>query len=178
MRRARRGREGGAQAGRRDGFALERRGDGRIGHSGLIVAEPRREDRYLSFLSFLANGRRPGPDFGLIWPHIPMVEVIFLLLLKLPWFDRESCFDCLLILLANRFNSAYYLLLITGKWSGGETSKASGWTFFGVVETRQIFGLRKFMLRAHTVARTEESLLFWGAFLPHLVNATEFYRLL
>jgi hypothetical protein len=36
--------------------------------------------------------------------------------------DHKSPFDFFLILLANRFNSAYYLLLNTGKWSGGETS--------------------------------------------------------
>jgi hypothetical protein len=33
-------------------------------------------------------------------------------------------YDSFLILLANRFNSAYYLLLNTGEWSGGEASKA------------------------------------------------------
>jgi hypothetical protein len=36
--------------------------------------------------------------------------------------DQKSPFDFFLISLANRFNSAYYLLLNTGKWSGGETS--------------------------------------------------------
>jgi len=45
-----------------------------------------------------------------------------------------------LIFLAKRFNTAYYLLLNAGDWSGGETR---GWlTLLGVVETRQIVGLR------------------------------------
>jgi hypothetical protein len=44
--------------------------------------------------------------------------------------DRRSCYETFLIYLANRFNCAYYLLLIAGKWSGGETS---GWlTLLGV----------------------------------------------
>jgi hypothetical protein len=63
--------------------------------------------------------------------------------------DRWSRYDFLLILLANRFNSAYYLLLNTGKWSGGETSKRLT-SLLGVVETRQIVGLRKFPQRMHT----------------------------
>jgi hypothetical protein len=46
--------------------------------------------------------------------------------------DRQSGYDFFLILLANRFNSAYYLLLNTGDWSGGETS--SGCRLLGVVE--------------------------------------------
>ena len=42
--------------------------------------------------------------------------------LKLFLNDLWSCYELFLIVLANRFNSAYYLLLITGMWSGGETS--------------------------------------------------------
>jgi len=32
-------------------------------------------------------------------------------------------YDCFLIFLAKRFNTAYYLVLNTGDWSGGETSE-------------------------------------------------------
>jgi hypothetical protein len=37
--------------------------------------------------------------------------------------SKRASYDSFLILLAKRFNTAYYLLLITGNWSGGETSK-------------------------------------------------------
>ncbi len=50
-------------------------------------------------------------------------RAISLSMLKLPSHDHGSRFDSLLILLAKRFNTAYYLLLNTGEWSGGETSK-------------------------------------------------------
>ena len=34
---------------------------------------------------------------------------------------RRWTYELLQILVANRFNSAYYLVLNTGNWSGGET---------------------------------------------------------
>jgi len=77
-----------------------------------------------------------------------------------PGCDPWSYYDSFLILLANRFNSPYYLLLNAGEWSGGETSSGCRW--LGVVETRQIVGLRKSTLRIETAAATEESFLFWG----------------
>jgi hypothetical protein len=46
----------------------------------------------------------------------------FLIFVKVIPNDQWSYCDLFLIVLANRFNSAYYLLLNTGKWSGGETS--------------------------------------------------------
>jgi hypothetical protein len=49
-------------------------------------------------------------------------RVNFLTALKLCRHDLKSCYECLLIFLANRFNTAYDLLLNTGNWSGGETS--------------------------------------------------------
>jgi len=47
----------------------------------------------------------------------------FFILVKAICNDHRSRFDFLLILLANRFNSAYYLVLNTGNHSGIETSK-------------------------------------------------------
>jgi hypothetical protein len=84
-------------------------------------------------------------------------------LLKLSGNDQWSGYDFFLIPLANRFNSAYYLLLNTGKWSGGETRNRLK-RLSGVVETRQIAGLLKFMLRTQAVAGTEESFPFWEYF--------------
>jgi hypothetical protein len=80
--------------------------------------------------------RRRKPKFQTRLPHYFFTGV------KVIRNDLKSPFDFFLILLANRFNSAYYLLLNTGKWSGGETSKAIGYGCLGVVETRQIVGLR------------------------------------
>ena len=47
----------------------------------------------------------------------------FLTTLNLSEYDRRSYSESSLIFLAKRFNTAYDLLLITGDWSGGETSK-------------------------------------------------------
>ena len=47
----------------------------------------------------------------------------FLTTLNLYEYDPRSHYECFLIFLAKRFNTAYDLLLITGDWSGGETSK-------------------------------------------------------
>ena len=43
--------------------------------------------------------------------------------LNLSEYDHRSHSESVLIFLAKRFNTAYDLLLITGDWSGGETSK-------------------------------------------------------
>jgi len=48
----------------------------------------------------------------------------FFIFVKVIENDQGSYYDSFLILLAKRFNSAYYLLLDTGKASGGEASKA------------------------------------------------------
>jgi hypothetical protein len=67
----------------------------------------------------------------------------FFIFVKVIENDQGSYYDSFLILLAKRFNSAYYLLLDTGKASGGEASKV--WlTLSRVVEKRQIHGLPKF----------------------------------
>ena len=47
----------------------------------------------------------------------------FLICVKVILNDLQSYSDCFLIFLAKRFNTAYYLVLNTGDWSGGETSK-------------------------------------------------------
>jgi len=52
----------------------------------------------------------------------------------------------LLIFVANRFNSAYYLLLDAGPGSAVRESNCTK-VCFGVVEKRQIAGLQKFTLR-------------------------------
>jgi hypothetical protein len=64
------------------------------------------------------SARRSGkPKFQTRLPDYFFTDV------KVIWNDHQSSFDFFLISLANRFNSAYYLLLNTGKRSGGETSK-------------------------------------------------------
>jgi hypothetical protein len=71
-------------------------------------------------------------------------------------FDQESHFEWLLIFLANRFNSAYYLLLIAGNGPVVRPVKARVGVL-AVFETFQIAEAPKFMLRACTAAGTEES---------------------
>jgi hypothetical protein len=86
--------------------------------------------------------------------------------------DRRSYYESFLIYLANRFNSAYYLLLIAGEWSGGETS---GWlTLLGVWWKRaKLSGSEVHAAEAIPRWRTEESFLFLEYFLLHIVDATE-----
>jgi hypothetical protein len=56
------------------------------------------------------------------WKWLPGYFFIFVKVIRDRQNDQWSYYDFFLILLANRFNSAYYLLLDTGNWSGGETS--------------------------------------------------------
>jgi hypothetical protein len=85
--------------------------------------------------------------------------------------DRRSYCDFFLISLAKRFNTAYYLLLNTAKWSGGETR---GRVDVGcVVETRQIVGLRSSHSERFRGWGIEESFPFWKYLPQHFINATE-----
>ena len=70
----------------------------------------------------------------------------FFIFVKVIESDLGSCYVSFLILLAKRFNNAYYLLLDTGKCSGGNASKVR-LTLSRVVEKRQIHGLPRFTPR-------------------------------
>ncbi|MGO9085768.1 MAG: hypothetical protein ACLQBK_11115 [Candidatus Sulfotelmatobacter sp.] len=95
----------------------------------------------------------------------------FFIFVKVIENDQGSYYDSFLILLAKRFNSAYYLLLDTGKASGGEASKV--WlTLSRVVEKRQIHGLLKFTPRLRLRRKTEELFPFgpWLGFFSSAVQ--------
>ena len=80
-------------------------------------------------------------------------------------------------MLANHFNSAYYLLLITGNWSGGETSK--GLTLLGC--GRKAPKCRAPKVLAADVSREQElrSLFYFGSgSSAHRETQPNFYRLL
>ncbi|SPF31647.1 hypothetical protein SBA1_100094 [Candidatus Sulfotelmatobacter kueseliae] len=67
----------------------------------------------------------------------------FFIPVKVIQHDHWSHYDSFLIPLAKRFNSAYYLLLNTGRVFGVESSQVR-LTLSRVVEKRQIHGLPKF----------------------------------
>ena len=96
----------------------------------------------------------------------------FLILVKVIRNDQRSYFDLLLIFLAKRFNTAYYLLLNTGDWSGGETS---GWlTFVKVWWKRAKLSDSQVPAAAVHCYRALRSLFHFGSNFPlHVVDATE-----
>jgi len=75
-----------------------------------------------------ARRQRYKPKFLLGLPQY------FLILVKVIGCDHGSYFVYFLISLAKRFNSAYYLLLNAGRWSGGETSKLVTFVGCGGIE--------------------------------------------
>jgi hypothetical protein len=99
----------------------------------------------------------------------------FLIPVKIIRSDHRSHAFFSLILLANRFNSAYDLMLNTGKWSGGDTSK--GRRLFCVVEKCKIIGLQKFPPQKERAVRGIGVPSFLWLLL-HKADSTKFYRLL
>jgi len=123
---------------------------------------------------------RSGPE-GATRSFLWGLPGYFFICVKVIWNDYESPYDFFLISLANRFNTAYYRLLNTGKWSGGETSKHR-LTFSWVWWKRAKCRAPKFTQRTHAAVGTEESFPFLGYFfrtlyfasrILHFVGATE-----